>query len=165
MASMRDIARTKAVPGRVLATLARRLSPLRRILRDDRGSATVEHALWLPVFASLIGVSIDASLSFHTHGRMWDAARETARRVSVGEMTPAQARTYASGLLPSTAAYRIRVTQTADEMPTVTVSIAAASADVSLFGTLDLLTSERLNTVYSMRREVLPEEDEEGPSS
>ncbi|MEM6439351.1 MAG: TadE/TadG family type IV pilus assembly protein [Pseudomonadota bacterium] len=165
MASVRDIVRTSIVPQRVLGEAARRLLPLHRIFRDDRGSATVEHALWLPVFASLIGVSIDASLSFHTHGRMWDAARETARRVAVGEMTGEQARSYAARLLPGNASYAIDVVETSDAMPTVTVSIVASSADVSIFGTLDLLTIERLSTVYSMRREVLPEEDEEETSS
>ncbi|MEM1316256.1 MAG: TadE/TadG family type IV pilus assembly protein [Pseudomonadota bacterium] len=146
----------------MLLRAAARLGP---ILRDDRGSATVEHALWLPVFASLIGVSIDASLSFHTHGRMWDAARETARRVAVGEMTPAAARGYAASMLPGNAEYTVRVVQTSGDMPTVTVSILARSADVSIFGTLDLLTIEELNTVYSMRRELLPEDEEDEAST
>ena len=49
----------------------------------ERGQATVELALCLPLVAALIGVSIEAGLLAADRARLWHAAREAARVASV----------------------------------------------------------------------------------
>lgn len=58
---------------------------MKRFLRDDRGSVTIEFVLWVPIFALLLMVTADASFMYLTITRMENAARDAARRVSIGQ--------------------------------------------------------------------------------
>ena len=64
---------------------------LRAFISDDRGMATIEFVLWVPVYVILLVAVTDASILYLTHSEMWNAARDTARRISVGAMTAADA--------------------------------------------------------------------------
>ena len=55
-------------------------------LRDERGSYTIEFCLWIPMFLVFLAATVDASLLYLTHNNMWNAARDTARRASTGEL-------------------------------------------------------------------------------
>ena len=55
-------------------------------LRDERGSYTIEFCLWIPMFLFFLAATVDASLLYMTHNNMWNAARDTARRASTGEL-------------------------------------------------------------------------------
>ena len=59
---------------------------LAAFLRDERGSYTIEFCLWIPMFLVFLAATVDASLLYLTHNNMWNAARDTARRVSTGEI-------------------------------------------------------------------------------
>lgn len=73
----------------------------------ESGGATVEFVLWMPIFILIIGLVIDASMAMLAHARIWDVARDTTRQLSIGEMTAAEAKTYAeteaklSGVTPT----------------------------------------------------------------
>ena len=71
----------------------------RRLARED-GGATVEFVLWTPLYVALIGFVADVSLSITQTSMMWDVARDTSRRVAVGELEPEAAETYAKSQLP-----------------------------------------------------------------
>lgn len=55
-------------------------------LRDERGSAVMEFCLWLPLFMFFLAAIIDASVLYLTHTEMWNVARDTARRVTTGQL-------------------------------------------------------------------------------
>lgn len=68
-------------------------------LSDDRGSVTIEFVLWVPVFAVIMMLASDASFMYLTMTRMENAARDAARRVSMGQLDTATVSNYvASGL-------------------------------------------------------------------
>lgn len=52
-------------------------------LRGQRGQATLELALALPIVAALIGVVVASGLATAHHARVWHAAREAARVAAV----------------------------------------------------------------------------------
>ena len=53
-------------------------------LRDDRGSQTIEFVLWLPIIGALLVIISYASILYTTHTEMWNVARDTARRMTIG---------------------------------------------------------------------------------
>lgn len=55
-------------------------------LRDERGSHTIEFVIWIPLFLFFLAATIDASVLYLTHTEMWNTARDTARRVTTGQL-------------------------------------------------------------------------------
>ena len=55
--------------------------------RDERGSYTIEFCLWIPVFFFFLAATIDASMIYLTHNAIWNAARDLARGVTIGQIT------------------------------------------------------------------------------
>jgi Flp pilus assembly protein TadG len=47
-----------------------------RFLRDERGSATIEFVLWVPVFMILLVATTDASILYLHHTEMWNVSRD-----------------------------------------------------------------------------------------
>jgi Flp pilus assembly protein TadG len=129
----------------------RSLGRLRRLASDERGSVTIEYVLWLPFFAVLIGLAADASLTFHTHSRMWDAARDAARRTATGQMDAKQAEAQALAQLPQSGAFTVVVDES--DPVDVVVTISAANGDLGLTGVLDMLSDASLRSEYRMRKE------------
>ena len=68
---------------------------LSRFRRDENGNATVEFVLWLPLIAGIIVGTFDLNIVLMTQSNMWQVARDTARRVSTGELTAASGQAYA----------------------------------------------------------------------
>lgn len=74
---------------------------MRRRTRDDDGAAAVEFALILPVFCLLLFGLIEFGFYFYTAETTSSAARETARRVVVGDCwDQAAATSFAKGQAP-----------------------------------------------------------------
>lgn len=67
-----------------------------RFLRDEKGSVTIEFILWIPVIVALLALVIDVTTIYITHTEMWNVARDTARRMAKGDLTPAEAEAYAA---------------------------------------------------------------------
>ena len=61
-----------------------------RGLRDARGGATVEFALWMPVFAFLVMLSADVGVLAYRYSQMWDVARSAVRDISIGGLPRTQ---------------------------------------------------------------------------
>ena len=104
----------------------------KRFAKDEKGSATIEFALWVPLFAVLLMLASDASFMFLTMTRMEDAARDAARRVSMGQLNTASVGTYVVSTLDagpysvsaacSTGDYAcVRITRPVDSIVTFTV--------------------------------------------
>ena len=84
-------------------------------LRDERGSQTIEFVLWIPIIGALMVLITDAFLLYMTHTEMWNVARDTARRMTTGDLsTKAAAETYAGTQL-TFFEYPYTVTATYDE--------------------------------------------------
>ena len=105
----------------------RRTVPARRDSRRlDRGMATAEFAVALPAVAIVLAVGLQAIGAGVDHVRCVDAARLGARSLARGD-TPAQARAWAQGAAPASAAVTVA---TAGDVVTVSVSVARRAAVV-----------------------------------
>lgn len=70
-----------------------------RFVQDDHGSVTIEFVLWMPLFSLLLMIAADASLMYLTMTRMENVARDAARRVSMGQLSPATVAGHVAGQL------------------------------------------------------------------
>lgn len=104
---------------------------VREFFRDERGNASVEFVLWIPGFALLLIVTTDASVLYLTHTEMWNVARDTARKVAIGEITDAEAVTEARNNLPARP-YVISASSSAELEVFVRIQITVS--DAAVFG-------------------------------
>lgn len=103
----------------------------RAALRGEKGSATVEFVLWLPLFFVLIGGVTDATLLMNMQARMFDVARDASRSVSLGNMTTAEAEIWALDRLSGSSAPTVDV-NVLDGF--VTTDIVAPYSNAIVFG-------------------------------
>lgn len=124
----------------------------RTLLSDDRGSVTLEYAIWFPVFFAFLITVVEVSLILFSHARMWDVARDYGRRVAVGEIAPRDAETAAKASLQGLLDYEVAVNDTG--LPgQVIVNIVAANPNIFL-GVYSLFSPEgELRTIYTIRDE------------
>jgi len=135
----------------MLGTMAKRLW-IREFLQDQRGSATIEFVLWIPGFALLLIVTADASVLYLTHTEMWNVARDTARRVAIGDITDTQATTVAAASLPSKNTYT--VTHSNASEADVFVQISVNIGDAAVFGRyFSGILNRPMTARVTMRRE------------
>jgi len=111
-----------------------RLKQLIRNFGDESGATTVEFVLWVPVFMLILMLTVDVSLLFLRQSNLWQVARDTARQVSIGQLTAAEADTYATnkgsfgGDVPD-------VTVNVDvPLQSVRVDISVPMSNVGVFG-------------------------------
>ena len=68
-----------------------------RFVSDTRGAVTIEFVVLFPAFVFLLIFFADASIIYLTHSEMYNAARDTARRISTHELdTPEAVQAYAA---------------------------------------------------------------------
>lgn len=78
----------------------KKMKMIAAFLKDQRGSSTVEFVIWIPLFVFFLAATIDASMLYLTQTEMWNVARDTARRVTTGQLPTEQAaKDYAAELL------------------------------------------------------------------
>ena len=82
---------------------------------------------------------------------MWDAARDTARRATVGEMDPTTAENHAKAMLPSFIGPKVFVDNS--DPVDIVVSITAPMANLGFFGTFDLFNQGDVSVNVVMRKE------------
>jgi Flp pilus assembly protein TadG len=111
---------------------------LKRLLRSQAGTVTVEFVIWMPVFVAIIAITSDAAKLYLTQADMHNVARDTARRLATGELTnPTAAQDYAkSQMLYSSLTYTYHITQDGTD-DTVEISVPVSQACV--FGLLPVL--------------------------
>ena len=123
---------------------------LRRFIRDQTGTATIEFVLWVPVYVILLVAVTDASILYLTHTEMWNAARDTARSISVGTLNAAGAPDHAGKkLLLSGRTYTLAVSDTGP----VIVEISVNVGDASVFGFFKPVLGRELNARVVMWKE------------
>ncbi len=107
------------------------MSCLSQFIRDQTGTATIEFVLWVPVYVIMLVAATDASILYLTHTEMWNAARDTARRISVGALTAADAPNRAKDkLLLSGRTYTVAASDAGPVMVEISVNVG----DASIFG-------------------------------
>ncbi|MGG7565631.1 hypothetical protein ACQ5SO_05650 [Rhodovulum sp. DZ06] len=84
---------------------------------------------WTAVFAVMLALIADLSMLYTTNAAMWDAARDTARRMSVGALSAADAPGHAarSVALGEASAYTVTATDGADVVVTISTPVSTAS--------------------------------------
>lgn len=121
----------------------RRVSAL---LRDRRGSTSVEFAIWLPIFFMIFGVATDAALLMHKQTQLIDMARTASRQVSLGIATQAEAEAFVMSHFAADSAGAATVS-VADGF--VTASITLPFSEVTIFSFL-LTGSSTLSASITM---------------
>ncbi len=95
----------------------------------------------------------DASILYLTHSEMWNAARDTARRISVGAINTADAPDYASNkLLLSGRTYTLAASDTGPVMVEISVNVG----DASVFGFFKPVLGRQLTARVEMMKEHEP---------
>jgi Flp pilus assembly protein TadG len=118
--------------------------------RDERGSATIEFVLWVPVFIFLLIATTDATVLYLNHTEMWNVSRDIARRIAVGDITEAEAVEEAQKeLFLYNSAYTVSTSVGID----VVVEITTNVGDASVFGVFKKVLDRDLHARVVMRRE------------
>ncbi len=123
--------------------------------RGKSGAAAVEFAIVLPIFLVMLFGIIQFGAVLFLHNNMVNAARETARRMSVAELTAAQAPAFAQTYLAGwNVAFNVLATEPAPGTINgdVFVQITAPASDAALIN-FPLPWSGNLVAEVTMRRE------------
>lgn len=133
------------------------------VFRADRGAAAIEFAIVAPLLISLmLGiVQFGAIFYFYVWHNMTAAARDTARRVAIGEIgSKAAAETFAAdalgGLVPWTVGFTVAATLPADPSAPggdVSILITAPLVQAAIVDFLGILGDETLHARAVMRTE------------
>lgn len=130
---------------------------LRQSLRDNRGVAAVEFAFVLPIIILLLAGVIQFGMLLFLQNHMTNVARETSRRVAVGELTKDEAKTEAEGDLVNWGiSYDVDVTVPDGSDPDdkdIIVTISAPMSEASLIDILGIFGEGKLQTAVTMRQE------------
>ncbi|MCA0942374.1 pilus assembly protein [Yangia mangrovi] len=118
---------------------------------DEEGSLTVEVAIWAPAMIFMLALILDFAFMMVLNASMWNAARETARAVSLHRVLPDQADDYLRDrLLFRNAPYRIAVETSRDE---VDARVTLAGPEASLTPVMGRYLVGDLNVSVAMLRE------------
>jgi len=123
--------------------------------RGESGAAAVEFAIVLPIFLVMLFGIIQFGSVLFLHNNMMNAARETARRMAVAELTAAQADPFAQTYLAGwNVAFTVFATEPAVGVVNgdVFVRITAPAADAALIN-FPLPWSGNIVAEVTMRRE------------
>lgn len=133
--------------------LSRLRKPLSSFLRADAGSATVEFALWVPVFIGILLLGADASAAFTRQSNFWSVSYETARIVSRHGLDAEAGANFARDHM-RIGGYTPEVAVTIDQMTqTVTVLVTADFGKMAPFGILAIGLDQRISFAVSQTLE------------
>ncbi len=125
------------------------LSTLHRFRSSQRGVASGECAIVLPVLKILLTGIVQMGIMFLVQNNLVSVSQETVRLVAVGELTTAEGETYADDhLINWEMTYDISVQQQGSD---IVVDIAVPLSDVALVDFLGLFKSGNLTARTSMR--------------
>lgn len=111
------------------------MSVIGQFLRDERGSFTIEFVLWVPLFAFLLMLAVDASTVYMALTRMENAARDAVRQVSIGRLKSDAVETYVAGGLDA-GPYNVSL-----DCSTAGIACVSISRPVASIVTFDVLAS------------------------
>ncbi len=128
-----------------------------RVHRDEAGVAAIEFAFVMPILVLMLTGIIQFGILMFTQNQMTNVARETTRRIAVGELTAAAAQQYArDSLVFPTANFTIAVTVPSPANPNdkdIIVDIRVPYSEVTLVDILGLFQSGTLGASVTMRQE------------
>lgn len=125
---------------------------LRGFFRKEDGSTTMECVLWFPFHLALLGMIGDASIGFMNYNRMWDAARDTARRAAIGELSASEAEQFAADNLPGFMVPSVTIdTSSATD---ITVQISASLSNLTFFQAIESFATGDVTARVVMRKEI-----------
>jgi len=123
---------------------------LSKFRKDEGGTATVEFVLWLPLIAGIIVGAFDLNIMLMTQSNMYTVARDTARRVSTGELTTTTGKAYALAQLNYMGFdYGVDITDSTD----VVVAIKTTLSNVAVLGVMGGEGKYNLTATVTMRSE------------
>jgi hypothetical protein len=140
--------------GRAGKRLGFKRSAFRSLRAHDRGAAAVEFAIVLPVLIAVVFGIIQFGALLFLHNNMVNAAREAARKISVGEATQVQAEAIAANYLASWGlAFDIDAVDPAPGGDAI-VTISVPMRDAMLIDVLQLFAGNpTLSASVTMRKE------------
>lgn len=153
MKVLKNISR-KVIAGRFW----RRRFVRRRFGRDCAGASIIEFALIAPILISIIAGIVDGGALFYLQNNMTTVARDTARSLSVGELTNyAEAQEYARGRVVNWGAtFSVNVTVPDPMDPTdndFMVELSVPIDDAALMDPFGIFNSGTLRATAVMRQE------------
>ena len=126
----------------------------RHFFRDENGGVLVEATLIIPLLLLLFASIIQFGYAYAVKSDMTDTARETARRMAVGELlTPAAAESYAAGKLGFGLSYTITAVDPVPGTTDVSTTIQVAKSAVAVFDMLGIFSSGTMTAEVIMRKE------------
>lgn len=124
---------------------------------ERHGVSAVEFAFVLPIVVLLLGGIFQFGFAFFMQGHMSEVARETSRRVAVGEFTQSEAISFAqSSLINPGVTYDVTVTLPDPSDPNdreMQVDISAPLKEISPIDILGLFQDGDLTTSVTRRME------------
>lgn len=106
----------------------------RTFIRDNKGSATIEFVLWVPIIVALLTIVMDAATLYITHSEMWNVARDTARRLNTGQIKSEEAAEAHAANAMGLRDFPYSVNATYDSDNGIEVVIALRVNDMSIIG-------------------------------
>ena len=92
---------------------------VRRFWSSETGLASFEVALWLPVYALVIGLIVDATFLMYGKAEMWSVANDASRLVALGRMDETTAKEWVEDTAAGERGYAATVTKDGDFVTTV----------------------------------------------
>ncbi|OWU84192.1 hypothetical protein ATO6_14165 [Oceanicola sp. 22II-s10i] len=123
---------------------------LSKYLKSEKGNVTVEFVIWAPFYVAAIAMTTNVAMTLATMTAMVDVSRDTARRVSVGDLSAEQAVVYAEGRLSPS--YKPHIEVNVIDNRDVKVEITAAPGYI-LVPAMKLFIPGGLSVNYVMRKE------------
>jgi hypothetical protein len=103
------------------------------------------------VFVTIIALVTDLSFIYTTNANMWDAARDTARRMAVRQLDVPAAELFARNAIVVGSPENFTVI--ASDGDDVVVEITSSASDASVFGVLTAVMPITLSARVTMMRE------------
>jgi Flp pilus assembly protein TadG len=124
---------------------------LRKFRRNEDGAVTVEFVLWLPVFLVILVLIVDTTMIYSAEARLWDAARDAARQMSLYQITEDEVEDY---IAANAIGLNGDLTITADDTgPDVWVQISMPMSDVTVFNFYRLMENPIIAARVTQRAE------------
>ncbi len=133
-----------------------RATGLRALWRDRGGAAAVEFAFILPVLLLLFSGIVQFGSIMFLENHMTNVARETSRRIAVGELSQADAASSAQQALVNWGVnYEVSIAATSagGGNEDITVAISLPMAQAALMDVLGVFQSGNLTAAVTMRQE------------
>jgi Flp pilus assembly protein TadG len=99
--------------------------------QEESGLVTVEYVLWFPIMMLVMGLVTDATVLMNQQTLLFDAARDAARQVALGQKTDTEAKNAVIARLGSNKRFGAIVTSSNGY---VTATVSVPFNDVLIFG-------------------------------